>query len=137
MLFRSAVLVAAVLVLSVVVIAFVLYLLVRTMLTNKKRDYGILKALGYTTGQLILQTALTFMPTIAISTAVGVAGCCLIINPLVALFLSSIGIVKCTFSVPVGLIAAEAVCLIFFAFCIACLLSLKIRKIAPRALLIS
>lgn len=132
-----AVLVGAVLVLSVVVIAFVLYLLVRTMLTNKKRDYGILKALGYTTGQLILQTALTFMPTITISTAVGVVGCCLIINPLVALFLSSIGIVKCTFSVPVGLIAAEAVCLIFFAFCIACLLSLKIRKIAPRALLIS
>lgn len=130
-----SVLVLAVLVLSVVVIAFVLYLLVRTMLTNKKRDYGILKALGYTTGQLILQTALTFMPAILVSTAAGVALCCLIINPLTALFLSSIGIVKCTFLVPVGLITAEAAGLIVFAFCIACLLSLKIRKIAPRALL--
>lgn len=128
-------LVLAVLVLSVLVIAFVLYLLVRTTLTNKKKDYGILKALGYTTRQLILQTALTFMPAIVISTAVGVAGCCLIINPLVALFLSGIGIVKCTFIVPVGLIAAEAAGLVFLAFCIACLLSLKVRKLAPRTLL--
>lgn len=91
------ILVLAVLVLSMVVIAFVLYLLVRTTLTNKKKDYGILKALGYTTGQLIMQTALTFMPAIVISTAVGVVVCCLIINPLVAVFLSGIGIVKCTF----------------------------------------
>lgn len=130
-----AILVLAVLVLSVVVIAFVLYLLVRTMLTNKKKDYGILKALGYTTGQLILQTALTFMPAIVISTAAGAALCCLIINPLVAVFLSGIGIVKCTFIIPVGLIAGEAAGLIFLAFGIACLLSLKIRKIAPRTLL--
>lgn len=43
------VIVIAILVLSV--IAFVLYLLVRTMLNNKKRDYGILKALGFTTRQ--------------------------------------------------------------------------------------
>lgn len=40
----------AVLVLSVVVITFVLYLLVRTIVSNKKRDYGILKSLGFTTG---------------------------------------------------------------------------------------
>lgn len=129
------VIVIAILALSVIVIAFVLYLLVRTMLNNKKRDYGILKALGFTTGQLILQTALSFMPAIVLSTAVGVVLCSFIINPLVALFLSSLGIVKCTFAVPVGFIMAAAIGLIIFAFAIACLLSLKIKKIAPRELL--
>ena len=120
---------------SGVIIAFVLYLLVRTMLNNKQRDYGILKALGYTTGELILQTALSFMPTTILSTAIGLTVSSLVINPLTALFLSDIGIVKCTFTVPVGFIAAAGVGLVLFAFVTVCLLSLKIRKITPRALL--
>ncbi len=127
--------VVAVFVLSAVIIVFVLYLLVRTMLNNKIRDYGIMKALGFTTSQLILQTALSFMPAIILSTVVGLAVCSMIINPLTALFLSGIGIVKCTFTVPIGFITAAGIGLIVFAFAIACLLSLKIRKISPRALL--
>lgn len=129
------VIVCAILLLSVVIIAFVFYLLVRTMLNRKKHDYGILKALGFTTGQLILQTALSFMPTMILSTAAGLVVCSLIINPLMALFLSGIGIVKCTFTVPVGLIAAAGAGMVALAFGIACLLSLRIRKIAPCALL--
>mgnify|MGYP001149784175 CR=1 FL=1 len=127
--------VEAVLVLSVLVIAFVLYLLVRTILSAKKREYGILKALGFTTRQLVLQTALVFMPAVSLSAIVGVTVCSFVINPLTALFLKEIGIVKCTFSVPAGLIAASCAGLILAAFGIACLMSLKVRKIAPRALL--
>lgn len=129
------IIVCAILLLGVVVIAFVLYLLVRTMLNRKKREYGILKALGFTTGQLILQTALSFMPAMILSTVLGLAGSSLIINPLMALFLSGIGIVKCTFHVPGGFIAAAGAGLVLLAFGIACLLSLRIRKIQPCALL--
>ncbi len=129
------VIVIAILILSAIVITFVLYLLVRTMLGNKRRDYGILKALGFTTRQLIWQTALAFMPAMILSTIAGVTICCFIINPLTALFLYNIGIVKCTFTVPVGFIAVMAIGLILFAFSIICLLSLRIKKIAPRALL--
>ena len=128
--------VIAVFVLSAVIIVFVLYLLVRTMLNNKHRDYGIMKALGFTTSQLILQTALSFMPAVILSTGIGLAACSLIINPLTALFLRGIGIVKCTFTVPVGFIAVMGIGLIVFAFAAACLLSLKIRKITPKALLL-
>lgn len=129
------ILVIAILLLSVAVITFVLYLLVRTMLSNKKRDYGIMKALGFTTGQLMLQTALSFMPAVIFSMGVGLAVSALVINPLIAVFLSGIGVVKCTFTVPVGLIIGAGTVLVLFAFAIACLLSLKVRKIAPRALL--
>lgn len=129
------IIVIAVLVLGTIVIAFVLYLLVRTMLNNKKMDYGILKAMGFTTGQLILQTALSFMPSVMFSTIVGLVVSSLIINPLTALFLSGTGIIKCTFIVPVGFITISGIGLILFAFVIACFLSLKIRKIAPKAML--
>lgn len=129
------IIVIAILVLSAIIIAFVLYLLVRTILNNKICDYGIMKALGFTTSQLIMQTALSFMPVTILSTVVGLIVCSLIINPLTALFLSGIGIVKCTFAVPVGFITIAGVGLVLFAFVTVCLLSLKIRKIAPRALL--
>ncbi len=129
------IIVIAIFVLSIVIIVFVLYLLVRTMLNNKIRDYGIMKALGFTTSQLILQTALSFMPTVIVSTVIGLVVCGMIINPLTALFLGGIGIVKCTFTIPVGFITAAGVGLIVFAFAMACLLSLKIRKITPKALL--
>ncbi len=129
------VIVIAVLVLSVIIIAFVLFFLVRTLLNNKMRDYGIMKSLGFTTGQLVLQTALSFMPAVIISTAVGLVVSSLVINPLTALFLSGIGVVKCTFKVPVGFIAAAGAGLILFAFAFACLLSLRIKKISPRTLI--
>ena len=129
------VIVIAVLILSAIITLFVLYLLVRTMLNNKKRDYGILKALGFTTKQLVLQTALSFIPPIIISTAVGICLSTFVINPLLALFLSGIGIVKCTFPVPLYFDIAAGAGLVLFAFGAACLLSLRVKKIAPRNLL--
>ncbi len=129
------IIVIAILILSAIIIAFVLYLLVRTMLNNKIRDYGIMKALGFTTRQLILQTALSFMPAVILSTAVGLVISSLTINPLLSVFLRGIGIVKCSFPVPVGFITVAGGLLTVFAFAMACLLSLKIRKITPKALL--
>ena len=52
-----------------------------------------------------------------------------------ALFLHGIGIVKCTFTVPVAFTAAAGAGMCLLAFLLACLLSLKIRKIAPKELL--
>ncbi len=127
--------VTAVLVLGTAVVVFVLWLLVRTMLNYKKREYGILKALGFTTRQLMVQTALSFLPAVTISTVVGIVVSAVVINPLTALFLNGIGIVKCTFAVPVGFITAAGAGLILFAFVTACLMALRIRKIAPVTLI--
>ena len=109
--------------------------MVRTMLNNKKRDYGILKSLGFTSGQLVMQTALAFMPAVILSTVAGLILGSIVINPLMSLFLSGIGIVKCTFTVPAGFVTAAGAGIIALSFAIACLLSLKVKKIAPCALL--
>ncbi len=128
------IIVIAILFLSAVIIVFVLYLLVRTMLNNKKQEYGIQKSLGFTTRQLILQNALSLMPAIIISTLIGLTVSAFIINPLTALFLRGIGTVKCTFKIPVSFISIAGIGIIAFAFGIMCLLSLKIKKITPKAL---
>lgn len=127
--------VAAVSILSIIIIVFVLHLLVKTLLGKKKQDYGILKALGFTTGQLVVQTAFSFMPAVILSTIASIIICCFIINPLIAWFLRDLGIVKCTFTVPIPFIAAAAAALVLFAFASACLMSYKIKKIVPRTML--
>ena len=132
----TTIIVIAILVLSAIIIAFVLYLLVRTMLNNKKRDYGILKSFGFTTRQLIVQTALSFMPAIVLSTVVWLIVGSLVINPILSVFFSSLGVMKCTFDIPVGFITVAGIGIILLSFGIACLLSLKIKKIAPRNLLV-
>jgi len=131
-----SIIVIVILFISVIIITFVLYLLVRTMLNNKMRDYGILKSLGFTTKQLVLQTALSFMPAIVISSIIGLIISGVTINPILSLFFSGLGILKCTFVVPVDYIAIVGVGLILLSFAITCLLSLKIKKIAPRNLLV-
>lgn len=130
-----AVIVVAVIVLSALIVLFVLYLLVRMMLNNKKRDYGILKALGYTTGQLVVQTAFSLMPPIAVSAAVGITISSLMIKPLTSLFLAGIAVVKCPFEISILFNIIAGIALILFAFGTACLMSLRIKKIAPRELL--
>ena len=127
--------VTVILVLSALIIIFVMYLLVKMLLNNKKQDYGILKALGYTTKQLVVQTALSFMPPMIISTAVGIVISPFIIKPLFALLLNGIGVVKCTFEVWTLFNIIAGTGLILFTFVITCLLSLQIKKIAPRDLL--
>lgn len=129
------VIVIAIMILSGLIIVFVLYLLVKMLMNNKKRDYGILKAMGYTTGQLVFQTALSFMPTVIISTAVGIIISSFVVNPFIVLFLSGIGVVKSTFEISVIFNIVAGIGLILFTFVIACLMSLKIRKISPCSML--
>lgn len=131
----ATVIVIAVLIISCIIIIFVMYLLVRTLLNSKKRDYGILKALGFTTGQLVLQTAISFMPSVIISAAVGIFVSTQIINPLLTVFFSGLGIVRCTFTVPLGFNIIAGIGLVLFAFGAACLMSLSVKRIAPRVLL--
>ena len=75
------------------------------------------------------------MPAIIISTVAGLILSCAVINPFTALFLSSIGIVKCTFNIPVLFTVIAGLALILLSFGIACLLSLRIKKISPRNLI--
>ena len=75
------------------------------------------------------------MPTVLISLVVGVIISILIINPLIAVFTRGIGMIKCTFEIPVGWIIIMSAGMAGFAFGFVCLLALRVRKIAPREML--
>lgn len=129
------IIVVAIIILTLIIVLFVLYLMVKTLLLKKKKDYGVFKAVGFTTWQLVLQTALSFMPSIIFCVILGTFIGGLFINQLLTLFFSGIGIMKCAFTIPIPLLIIAGIGVILFAFVFACLLSLKVRKITPKSLL--
>ena len=94
-------------------------------------DYGILKALGYRSKDLIIQNVLSFMPTIIIATLIGTIISYHITNPYIGLMMRSFGIMKCTMELPMDLMIITVVFLIGIALLSTIVMSLKIRKIEP------
>ncbi|MCR5324273.1 MAG: ABC transporter permease [Lachnospiraceae bacterium] len=105
---------------SAAVILLVLYLLIKSFLYGKKRDYGICKAIGYTSNDLILQTALSFMPPIVFSVIVCGAISYFAANPYMNIMMASFGIVKASFDIPILglLIIGAGVVIVSFLFAV-------------------
>lgn len=118
-----------------IVILLVLYLLIKTLINNKKKDYGVLKALGYTSKNIIFQNAISFMPSIILSVITSCIISSFIVNPYLTLIMSMFGVMKVTFDLPVTLIIITGMGFVIVSFIFAYILSLKIKKIEPYKLL--
>lgn len=120
---------------TIVVVMMVELLLVKAKITKERKNYGISKALGYTTGQLIGQTLLVNMPVILAGSVLGIVVGNSVISPLVEVFLSGFGIKKCEMEVaPVCFLVTVAG--IFAVAAASCIISAAgIRRIEPVKLL--
>lgn len=113
------------------VIVLVVLLLVKTRLLREKRTYGIHKALGFTTGQLMFSTMMADIPVIILGAVAGTAAAHLMADSITALCLSFCGIkqgnmymnplfdVLTVLGITVTAVLAESIA------------SLKIRKMEP------
>ena len=125
-----------ILVISLLVVSFVLVLLVRGLLDKKKQEYGILKAVGFQTKDLIKQTMVSFIPMLLIGSIVGSLLGYFLVNTFMSLSLSGVGIYKCNLEIPWSMILVVPAILVCFSLLIVYLKSLKVRKIEPYKLLI-
>ena len=114
----------------------VLYLLMKSMIYDRRYEYGILKALGYKTTDLVIQNVLAFMPIIIIATLIGTIISYFITNPYIGFNMRPFGIMKCTMVIPMDLSIISALFIISISVISTILMSLKIRKIEPYNLLI-
>ena len=122
---------------SVVVIALILFLLIKSLVYHKRRDYGIYKALGYTSGSLMLQTAMSFMPSVIASVTVFSIVSYYMANPYISLFMRSFGLMKCDFAIPVPGVIAIALGLTVVSFFLALMQTRRIRKIEAYNMLVA
>ena len=122
---------------SVVVIALILYLLIKSLVYHKRKDYGIYKALGYTSGSLMLQTALSFMPAIIASVVCFSIGSYFVANPYMSTFMRAFGLMKVNFDIPVIGVVIIGAGLAVVSFLLALMQTARIRKIEAYNMLVA
>lgn len=112
------------------VVVLVLYFMIGTTIVRSKRELGIKKAIGFTTGQLMNQIAITFVLPIILGVAIGGVLAAFGTNPLMALMLRGAGIMKASFIVNPVWIIIFSVLVILLSYFLALLITFRIRKIS-------
>jgi len=130
-----AALTAVILAVTVVIVILTLYLVLKTNLIREKGKIGIQKAIGYTTRQLVLQSALSFVPVILISTILGGICAWFLLNPLLSLLFSNLGMMKVTFTIAPLLLIGLMTGINVIGFIVCILVSLRIKRVTPYTLI--
>lgn len=115
----------------VIVIALVLVLLVKTQLMRQTRQLAIYKALGYTTGQLILQITMSYIPIFLVGSLLGCVVAFVGITPTMILSLSAFGIKSIVMDISITAMIGIVAAIIIWSEIIIVLSSARVRKITP------
>lgn len=112
------------------VVVLVLYFMIGTTIVRSKRELGIKKAIGFTTGQLMNQIAITFVLPIILGVAIGGVLGAFGTNPLMTSMMKGMGIMKASFIVNPIWIIIFSVLVILLSYFLALLITFRIRKIS-------
>ena len=132
----SAMMLIIMCVISAMVITLTLYMLIKALIYHKRKYYGIYKALGYISGSLMLQTAISFMPAIILSVVVFSFFSYFIANAYMGLIMYAFGLMKCNFVIPVGGVVIIGCGMVLLSFAIAMWQAGRIKKIEAYNMLV-
>ncbi len=111
------------------------YFVTNSILLTHKRDFGIMKALGYSNGQIISQTVVTFMLYIAGGSLLGGIALYFGSNAVLAGLFRGMGVYRLTFRFPAVWIVVLVLCMEAAGCLTAFLSAWKVRKIVPCSLI--
>lgn len=115
---------------SVLVVTLVLYLIIKTNISQKRKELGIQKAVGFTTAQLMHQISMGFMPVILIGAALGGLLSLVAVNSVLAVLFGTMGIMKMNFIIRISWAVAVTLIVTGFSYGIAMFIAWRIRKIS-------
>ncbi len=121
-------------IISALIAGFVTYILLSLLLSSKRREHGILKAIGYTTGNIVLQAELSILPFTALGAAAGLVLSRKNIGILVSRALNSIGIYDFGNPLKVSYLIILWLVLVILIACFTAFLCRPISKISTREL---
>ena len=121
-------------VVTVFVVILTLYMVIKTTILRRKREFGIQKAVGFTTLQLMNQIALSMTPVILNGVVLGAVAGYFGLNPMVAGLMSVMGVVRSELPVPLGQTVAVCATLVVIAYVVSMLIAWRIRKISAYGL---
>lgn len=124
-----------IIIITLLLIYLILYILLNGIITRKKQELGIFKAIGYENKQLVRQLVGGFIPSTIISTILGLVVSKLYINNIYSIIFKSVGAYKVSFEYPLFVFIIIVLFLIVSTIIIGNVLARKIRKISVYSLI--
>ena len=125
----------SILAVTVMIVIFVEILLVRSKIIREYRNYGINKAIGFTSGQLMIQTMVSNIPAILLGVLAGSAVTKPVSSAVMSAALMFFGIEKIEADVPVYGLLITLIGILAVAMITSLICSLSIRNVEPAGLL--
>ena len=121
---------------TVLAVVLIVFLLIKTKIVRERKNYGISKAIGFTTWQLCRQTLYSNLPVMAAGSLAGCILCRVAGESIVVACLSFCGIKKCQIRTePFWMLVTVALLCLTAAF-VTLLCCRRIRKIEPVKMLV-
>ncbi|SEN93542.1 putative ABC transport system permease protein [Amphibacillus marinus] len=125
-----------VLIITVIVVVMILYLVIKTLIIKRKKEFGILKAIGYSTFQLMNQIAMSYLPIIMIGVTAGGGLGYFFTNPMLSLLLSAAGVKRLSFAIHIPSIIFLCLSIFVLAYLVSMLIARQIKQISAYDLII-
>ncbi|MCM1287319.1 MAG: ABC transporter permease [Clostridium sp.] len=122
-------------IISVLVVLLVMYIIINSMLTRRRQEFGIYKAIGYSSRQLVTQSALGFVPVIGLASVISAVMGLLYMPAIDGVIFGMLGAMKNHFEVPLWFLLIFSLLFTFASFIISVLLAAPIKKITAYSLL--
>ena len=122
-------------ILSVATVLLVIRLLLKAVFIRKEREFGIKKAVGFTSNQLRYQLSLSLMPTTIIAAITGSVAGYILLNPLFTLILGGYGIRNANLLLQPFLIPITAISVTLLVFAFSFIMSGRMKKLSAYKLI--
>jgi len=116
---------------TIVIVALIIILLIRAKVTREWKQYGVYKALGFTTGELIKQIQMSSLPVFLAGSVLGAYLSAYLLNPLVQTCLSMAGIVQSDLTIQIRWMFLSIIIIMTTAFLSSFLCAYRVRKAEP------
>lgn len=124
-----------IIIITLLLIYLILYILLTGIITRKKQELGIFKALGYENKDLVRQLVGGFIPSTIISTFLGLIVSKLFIDNIYTMIFKAVGAYKVSFKYPIFIFIIIMVFIIASTIFIGTFLARKIKKISVYSLI--
>lgn len=120
---------------NVIIILLVIRLLLKSIFVKREKEFGIKKALGFTSTQLRVQLSLSLIPATAIAAGIGAVVGYFFINPLFGFVLGGFGIKSSHLIVKPELVVGPAIAVVIMVFVFSFVMSGRMKKVSAYRLI--
>jgi len=124
-----------VMIITVLVVVMILYLVIKTMIIKRRKEFGVMKAIGYSTIQLMNQISISFLPIIITGVSIGGVLGYFFTNPLLSVLLASAGVKRLDFIIHIPMILMLCLGILILAYLVSMFVSRRIKKVSAYGLI--